>query len=159
MIQGNNLTIYIGRLTRDPDIAVTPNGVKRARVGIAVDRPKNANGERLTDFFDGTAWRNTAEFLERYCHKGDSVQLMGAMHNSNYTDQNGNKVKRDDFTIESVQILSRPAVQNNLNEQQYSGNDFVSQTAQNEPREAIQPSWNDGGFGNPLGIRDEDLPF
>src|SRR5947208_2526048 len=57
-----NRVILIGRLTRDPELRYTSGGLAVCSFSIAVDRrAKNASGERVTDFFRCTAWRQQAE--------------------------------------------------------------------------------------------------
>ena len=68
-----NKVFLIGNLTRDPEFRETPSGVPMCRFSIAVNRNyKNADGERQTDFFNCTAWRNTAETISRYTKKGNN---------------------------------------------------------------------------------------
>ena len=44
-----NRTILVGRLTQDPELRTTPNGIATTRITVAVDRMPNANGERVAD--------------------------------------------------------------------------------------------------------------
>ena len=66
-----NRVILIGRLTADPEVRYTPNGVPVASLRIAVDRPQSSESraqgqEKQTDFIDLTAWRQSAEFAGKY---------------------------------------------------------------------------------------------
>ena len=81
-----NKVIIMGRLTRDPELRQTPSGVAVCRISVAVDRQyKNQQtGERETDFIDCTAWRQTAEFITRYFHKGNMILVEGNLRNNNY---------------------------------------------------------------------------
>jgi single-strand DNA-binding protein len=57
-----NKVILIGRLTRDPELRYTPNGVAITKFTLAVDRTfKNRQGERETDFIDVVVWQKQAE--------------------------------------------------------------------------------------------------
>ena len=48
--------IFIGNLTRDPDLSENNNGGKVCRFTVAVNRPyAESNGERQADFFNCTA--------------------------------------------------------------------------------------------------------
>src|SRR5690606_13490507 len=54
--------VLIGRLTADPELRYTQNGVAVTTFRIAVDRPFiNQQGERETDFFPIVTWRKLAE--------------------------------------------------------------------------------------------------
>lgn len=151
----------MGRLTKDPQISYTQNGKKRAWFGIAIDMGKTQSGEEVTEFSDWTVWETTADFAERYLHKGDLIYIEGRVRANKYTDaMTGQSVKRDEHIGDTIRILSRPngnsfgGERSNLYEQN------ASQNAQNQPREeAAQSSWNDNGFGNPFGIDSSDLPF
>ena len=75
----NRITIT-GRMTRDPELRATQNGISVTSFSIANQRNyKNNNGERETDFFDVVAWRNTAEFVTKYFSKGSLVTVDGRL--------------------------------------------------------------------------------
>ena len=59
-----------GRLTRDPELKQTPNGVPVATFALAVDRKFN---REEADFIPVTTWRKTAEFVAKYFRKGQRV--------------------------------------------------------------------------------------
>ena len=70
----------------------TPNGIPMCRFSIAVDRKFARQGEeRQADFFEITAWRQTAEFVCRWFSKGRAILVEGTLQNNNYTDNNGVK--------------------------------------------------------------------
>lgn len=87
----NNITL-MGRLTADPDYRTTQSGVALAKFTLAVERDyTGSDGERATDFLDVAAWRQTADFVSRYFHKGQLVGVVGSVQVENYTDSDGNK--------------------------------------------------------------------
>lgn len=66
-----NKAILIGRLTADPELKQTPNGVSVCSFSIACDRAfSGRNGERQTDFINIVTWRQQAEFVSKYFSKG-----------------------------------------------------------------------------------------
>lgn len=81
-----NKVIIMGRLTRDPEMRQTTSGVTMCRFSVAVDRQfKNQQtGEREADFINCVAWRQTAEFISRYFHKGNMILVEGNLRNDNY---------------------------------------------------------------------------
>ncbi len=81
-----NKVIIMGRLTRDPELRQTTSGVPMCRISVAVDRQfKNQQtGEREADFINCVAWRQTAEFITRYFHKGNMILVEGNLRNDNY---------------------------------------------------------------------------
>jgi single-strand DNA-binding protein len=86
-----NRIILMGRLTKDPELKTTQSGITMCRFSIAVDRAYSKGQEKQTDFFDITAWRQTAEFVSKYFSKGKCILIEGKLQNNNYTDQNGVK--------------------------------------------------------------------
>lgn len=86
-----NVVAIQGRLTHDPELKTTPNGVSVCTFRIAVDRSYVPHGEeRQTDFITVTAWRKTAEFVSKYFQKGSMISVQGRLETSQYQDKNGN---------------------------------------------------------------------
>lgn len=86
-----NKCIMMGRLVNDPEFKTTPTGVNVATFRIAVDRRFQTKGEeKKSDFFNVVAWRQQAEFVNRYFSKGRLILVEGEMTTRNYTDKNGN---------------------------------------------------------------------
>jgi single-strand DNA-binding protein len=80
----NNISI-VGRLTKDVEIQKTSNGIKFARLNIAVpSEQKNSEGERLTDFFTCVVWREAAETIAKYFEKGNPIAFTGSMNSRSY---------------------------------------------------------------------------
>lgn len=83
----------MGRLTSEPELRTTQSGVSVARFTVAVNRQfKNDKGEYDADFISCQAWRNTADFVTRYFHKGDMIALTGTLRTGSYTDKNHSDV-------------------------------------------------------------------
>ena len=97
-----NRIILMGRLTKDPELKNTQSGVTMCRFSIAVDRAYSKGQEKQTDFFDITAWRQTAEFVSKYFSKGKCILIEGKLQNNNYTDQNGVKQYRNAIIADNV---------------------------------------------------------
>jgi len=99
-----NQIVIMGRLTRDPELRHTPNGVAVASFTLAVDRgfaPKDG-GERQTDFIDVVAWRNTAEFVSKYFVKGQMAAVTGRLQIRDWTDKDGNKRRSAEIVAENI---------------------------------------------------------
>ena len=82
-----------GRLTADPVLKTTPSGIPVTTFTVAVNRRFGGkNGEDAqADFFNVTAWRQTAEFITRYFRKASSICVVGSLQTRTWTDQNGQK--------------------------------------------------------------------
>ena len=145
-----NVVCLMGRLTSDPELKSTQNGVNVTSFCVAVDRAYQPKGqERQSDFINCVAWRGTAEFITRFFRKGQRIALQGSLQSRNYTDRDGNKrtayevVVDNAFFAESKSSDSAPRYDSQV--PQYS-----------EPQPAFS---NDkgGDFEELLG--EEDLPF
>ena len=103
-----NKVYLIGNLTRDPELSETPNGTALCRFSIAVNRSyTNADGERDTDFFNITVWRNKAENCAKYLKKGSKVAIDGSLQNRSYEDKDGNKRTVTDIVANDVEFLTK----------------------------------------------------
>ncbi len=79
-----NQVIFVGRLTKDPEIIESENGKKRTKVVIAVNRCyKNVDGIYETDFIPCILWNGIAENTCEYCKKGDVVGIKGRIQTNN----------------------------------------------------------------------------
>ena len=98
-----NIAALMGRLTRDPEMRKTPQGVSVATFTIAVDRSFVKQGEdRQADFIDIVCWRNTAEFVCKYFQKGSMIALNGSIQTRTYQDKNGNNRKAFEIVADNV---------------------------------------------------------
>ena len=86
-----NTIIIMGRFTRDPEIRYSQDNKPIARVSIAVDRRYKQEGQPEADFFNLVGFGKTAEFIEKYFHKGMKALVTGELRNNNYTDKDGIK--------------------------------------------------------------------
>ena len=83
-----NKVILMGRLTSDPELRQTPNGVSTCQFTVAVTRGYTSqNGERQSDFINVVAWRQTAEFVCRYFNKGRLILVEGELRTRTYDDK------------------------------------------------------------------------
>ena len=92
---------FVGRLTADPELRRTLEGTAVCSYSLAVKRPMTKDA---TDFLDFVTWRQGAEYLTQYGHKGDIVS--GALQARDWTDKNGNKRRAFEVVTTSVELLS-----------------------------------------------------
>ncbi|MGE7114691.1 single-stranded DNA-binding protein [Lysinibacillus sp. NPDC047702] len=130
-----NRTVLVGRLTKDPELRYTPNGIASCRFTVAVNRTfSNEQGERDADFISCVAWRKQAENLANYQRKGALIGLEGRIQTGSYEGQNGQRVYTTDVVADSIQFLeprsntggaqsNQPYYQNqpNAHQPQYGG--------------------------------------
>ncbi|MBI2297818.1 MAG: single-stranded DNA-binding protein [Armatimonadetes bacterium] len=102
-----NRIVLIGRLTADPEERHTNSGTVLVKFRLAVDRiRKGPDGEKMTDFFGVTCFRQTAEFVQRYLSKGDLAAVDGRCEIDEYTDRDGNRRTAVQVTADNVQKLT-----------------------------------------------------
>ena len=119
-----NTVALMGRLTYEPELKSTPSGVSVICFQVACDRNYQRSGQdRQADFIDCVAWRQTAEFISRYFHKGSMIAVEGSIQTSNYTDKDGNQRKQTEIIANNVSFCGGKA------ENASQG----TQTAQNSP--------------------------
>lgn len=141
-----NTVALMGRLTYDPEIKQTSSGVSVVRFQIACDRSyQKAGAERQADFIDCVAWRQTAEFVSRYFHKGSMIAIEGSIQTQNYTDKNGNNRKSTEVVANNVSFCGSKA-------ETGTANNAFSQPA---------PSYSsaDSSDFEEIVDEDDDLPF
>lgn len=89
----NNITL-MGRLTADPELRQTQSGTATTRFTVAVDRDFTPQGqERQADFITVVAWRQTAEFVNKYFSKGSMIAIVGSLRTGSYSDKKYPDVK------------------------------------------------------------------
>jgi single-strand DNA-binding protein len=109
----NHITI-MGRLTKNPEMRRTGSGVAVTSFTLAVDRDF---GEKETDFIECVAWRNTAEFVEKYFGKGRMAVVCGRLQVRSWTDKDGNKRKTAEVVAENVYFGDSKPTGNNYGEE------------------------------------------
>lgn len=99
-----NRIIIMGRLGKDPELRHTQTGTPVASFSLAVDRDfKDKNpGERVTDWIDVVAWRQTGEFVSRYFTKGRMAVVEGRLQMRDWTDRDGNKCRSAEVVADNV---------------------------------------------------------
>lgn len=99
----NHLTL-MGRLVRDPEMRRTNSGVSVCSFTLAVDRDfaDKQSGEKETDFVDVVAWRNTADFVEKFFSKGRMAVVSGRLQMRKWQDKDGNKRVSAEVVAENV---------------------------------------------------------
>lgn len=99
----NHITI-MGRLVRDPELRYTSSQTPVASFTLAVDRDfaSRDGGERQTDFIDCVAWRQSAEFVNKYFTKGSMAVVAGRLQIRDWNDRDGNKRRSAEVVVENI---------------------------------------------------------
>lgn len=102
-----NRVILMGRITRDPSITYTQGAEPTciARYTLAVDRRgKKQEGQPDADFISCVAFKNNAEFAEKYLKQGTKIAVEGRIQTGSYTNKDGQKVYTTDVIIDSQEF-------------------------------------------------------
>ncbi|MCL1918776.1 MAG: single-stranded DNA-binding protein [Peptococcaceae bacterium] len=102
-----NRVVLIGRLTKDPELRYTPNGVPVTSFTLAVDRTyKNSKGERETDFIPCVVFRQLAELCSTYLAKGRMAAIDGRIQVRSFDGQDGQRRWITEVLGDNVRFLS-----------------------------------------------------
>ncbi|HYK72732.1 MAG TPA: single-stranded DNA-binding protein [Pseudoneobacillus sp.] len=163
-----NRVILVGRLTKDPELRYTPNGVPVATFTLAVNRTfTNQQGEKETDFINCVIWRRPAENVANFLKKGSLAGVDGRIQTRNYEGQDGKRVYVTEVMAESVQFLEpKGAASGDRGEGGYYNNPpkerapFGNQNQQQSNNQGYDRLDQDP-FANSgqIDISDDDLPF
>jgi len=99
-----NHIVIMGRLTRDPELRYTQSQIPVVSFTLAVDRDFSGRdgGERQTDFIDCVAWRNTAEFVQKFFTKGSMAVVSGRLQIRDWTDREGGKRRSAEIIADNI---------------------------------------------------------
>ena len=149
-----NSVCLMGRLVADPELRHTQTQIPVTSFRIAVDRTFQPKGqEKVTDWIDIVAWRNTAEFVSKYFRKGSMIAIQGSIQTRSYTDKEGNKRTAVEVLADNVFFGESKRDGGNAP----SVNRYDSQVPQfNEAPPAFSTA-SSGDFEEILG--DDELPF
>ena len=136
-----NLVVLTGRLTANPELKTTPNGISVTSFSIAVNRNHKAGEEQQTDFINLVAWRQTAEFITKYFQKGSLIGIEGAIQTRRYQDSNGNNRTAFEVVVKNAQFVESKK----------------NDTAETDPLQTLQNNLEQYDFTEADG--DDDLPF
>lgn len=99
-----NKVILMGRLTRDAEIRNRDSDKKVARCNLAVNRNfKKDDGDQTADFINLVAFKNQADFLERFGKKGTKLIVIGRIQTGSY-EKDGTKVYTTDVIAEQFEF-------------------------------------------------------
>ena len=142
-----NVVVLSGRLTQDPELKTTPNGISVCSFSIAVERRFKSGEERQSDFINIVTWRSSAEFVSKYFKKGQMIAIRGSIQTRRYQDKDGNNRTAFEGVADDVQFA-----------------DFARREGDSAPAAApaaTPASYSNASAGDFTSIDDvdEDLPF
>ena len=156
-----NKVILGGRLTADPELRQTTSGIAVCSFSVAVNRkyakPQGEEGasaqpQQTADFINCVAWRQQAEFLSRYFHKGSSICVVGSLQTRSWNDQQGQKRVSTEVVAEEINFVDSKS-------ESGSGNSFA---AGSTPNQYSAPAYSSQSNAAPKFeeiSNNDDLPF
>ena len=153
-----NCAVIMGRLTADPELRTTNNGTSVTSFTVAVDRSFVRSGEeRQTDFINVVAWRQSAEFVSRYFHKGSMIAVQGSIQTRNYEDKNGNRRTAVEIVADRVSFCGSKSESNTGT--RYDSAPAPSFSSGSEASFSVLPDDDDTDYSFDGGASDDGLPF
>lgn len=143
-----NKVILIGRLGKDPETRLMPNGEAVCNFSVATSESwKDRNGQRQerTEWHNITMYRRLAEIAGQYLKTGSQVYLEGKIQTRKYTDKNGVERTAYDIIVNEMKMLGG------------GGNDV--QQAQSAQAETPTPPRRQAAPAAPVEDIDDDIPF
>ena len=105
-----NSVVLMGRLTKNPVINYSQEGMCIARFKLAVNRFKKDEA----DFISCVAFRKQAEFAEKYLKQGTKVVIGGRIQTGSYTNKEGVRVYTTDVILNDIEFAeSKKSEQSN----------------------------------------------
>lgn len=159
-----NRVVLIGRLTRDPELRYTPQGVAVTQFTLAVDRSFSGGEgrEREADFIPIVTWRQLAETCANYLKKGRLTAVEGRIQVRNYENNEGKRVYVTEIIADNVRFLesgNRESGSGNAGDNSRSANGSRGGQSSQGSRAGGNSSDSFFGDGTPITISDDDLPF
>ncbi len=135
-----NKVMIVGRLASDPYKGETASNVEYSRFTVVVRRQyTGTNNEPVLDFIPCVAWRQSAEFVNKFLEKGSLVSIEGSFQSSKITASDGKITNSYSINVDHIETLeSREAVEarkKNSNTKEFSI-PMNSNTSQNVTSEA-----------------------
>lgn len=142
-----NKVTLIGRLGKDPETRLMPNGEAVCNFSVATSESwKDQSGQRQerTEWHNITMYRRLAEIAGQYLKTGSQVYLEGKIQSRKYTDKNGAERMAYDIIVNEMKMLG-------------GGND--GQSAQSAQAETPTPPRRQATPAAPVDDESEDIPF
>lgn len=145
-----NKFVGIGNLCKDIELKSTNSGKYVLQNSIAIRNDfKNANGEYDSEFVNIVVWGNTAEYMQKYAHKGMKIAVEGRIQTRDYDVADGTRRYVTEVVCSSVELLEKTAVKNEKIEEREEEQSIDPYTAFGEKIETEQE----------ISLDDIDLPF
>lgn len=137
----NNNFIFIGRLTKSPELRYTSSNKSVTQIDLAITNTKDD-----TTFVPITLFEKMAENVCKYCEKGDLIGFQGSVKNHNWEDAEGKR--HYDYTFMANRMSFLQTKTNNQQEPKQT---------ENVKKSTDEQIYAD--FGDSIEISDDDIAF
>ena len=103
-----NKIMFMGNITRDPELKYLPNGTAVTTFTVASNRvytPQGGEKKEEVTFMRIVVWGKSAESCGEYLHKGSSVFVEGRIQNRSWEGTDGEKKYAVEIVANNVQFL------------------------------------------------------
>ena len=147
-----NKVVLVGNLVRDPEMRTTQSGIACCNFTVAVSRKysNQQTGQREADFINCVAWRQTAEFVQKYFSKGNKIGLSGSLQTRSYDARDGSKRYVTEVLVDDVEFVAPKS------DGQQITTPAVPRPFAAQPQRAEQTRMGTSGFTQ---VDDDELPF
>ena len=129
-----------GNLTKDPELRKTTDNTSVTSFTVAVEREFKRENQPDADFISCKAWKQAADYLCKYGHKGDHIEVSGAIRTGSYQDRNGKMIYTTEVFADRVKLRRK-------------------EEPKQEPIRREEPKDSSKFGSNNLGFNTDDLPF
>lgn len=159
-----NKAIIGGRLTATPELKQTQSGIMVTTFTVAVNRrfaSRSEEGQQAqpqADFINIVAWRQQAEFVSKYFHKGSSICVVGSVQTRSWTDQQGAKRYATEVVADEINFVDAKGEGQSQNGQGYMPSAY-SEPQYATPAGQTPASQNGSAPQFEVLSDDDELPF
>jgi single-strand DNA-binding protein len=161
-----NKATIIGRLTRDPEVKTTPQGVSVCSFGVATNfvwSDQQGQKQERVEFHNVVAWRKLADICGQYLRKGSKIYLEGRLQTREWQGQDGNKRQKTEIVADNMIMLDSRGSQvgqGNLS----SNSNTIKQSQNPNITPSTKPANNDlpvdnSSLSKKEEVSVEDIPF
>lgn len=149
-----NKVVLIGRLGKDPEVRIMPNGESVANVTLATSenwKDKSGVKQEKTEWHNLVFYRRTAEVAGEYLKKGSQIYIEGKLQTRKWQTKEGQDRYSTEIIVHEMQMLGGKAAS--------QPNQFAPQTAPKKDDDFDIPFGDSVKSKNMNDWGDEDWPF
>jgi single-strand DNA-binding protein len=98
-----NKAMIIGRLTRDPEMRSTPQGVNVTSFAVATNSRFGQKDQ--VEYHNIVAWRKLGEIANQYLKKGSQVYIEGRIQSRSWQGNDGQQKNRTEIVADNMIML------------------------------------------------------